>query len=121
MGTDKLAQPDGFEEASFPDVKCSGEPPDGLPSAEISLRICSGDENLREAVANLPAMFRFAMVLSYLDGFSNGEIAKMIGVEPQAIESLLRRGHGILREAFFEYLKSDDNLDTATDRAAAKG
>ena len=62
------------------------------------------------------------MILSYLEGFSNREIADLAGVQPQAIESLLNRGRGLLREELFAHLMDeDDSLDTAADRVGGTG
>jgi RNA polymerase sigma-70 factor (ECF subfamily) len=79
------------------------------------------DVNYLAAFAGLPAAFRSVMILSYLEGFSNGEIAKLAGVQPQTVEISLDRGRGFLREELFTYLMDDDNLDLVEDREAATG
>ena len=79
------------------------------------------DVNYLAAFAGLPAAFRSVMILSYLEGFSNGEIAKLAGVQPHTVEISLDRGRGFLREELFTYLMDDVNFDTVGDREAATG
>jgi len=57
-----------------------------------------------DAIAGLPEVFRSAMILSFLEGFSNTEIAGLAGVPPHAIDTLLERGREIIREELFAYL-----------------
>jgi len=71
------------------------------------------DADYYKSIAGLPAVFRYAMTLSYLEGFSNKKIADLVGVKPQAIESLLKRGRGILRERLLAQLVGDGGTDTA--------
>jgi RNA polymerase sigma-70 factor (ECF subfamily) len=79
------------------------------------------DVNYFTAIAGLPAVFRSAMILSYLEGFSYSEIADLAGVQPHAIESLLNRGREFLREELFAHLLGSDSLETVADRTVAAG
>jgi RNA polymerase sigma factor (sigma-70 family) len=79
------------------------------------------DVSYFRAIASLPTVFRSAMILSYLEGFSNKQIANLAGVQPHAIESLLNRGRALLREEFFAHLTGDDSLDTFVKRAKVSG
>ena len=79
------------------------------------------DVNYFTAIASLPAVFRSAMILSYLEGFSYREIANLAGVQPHAIESLLNRGREFLREELFAHLMGSDSLETVADRTVATG
>lgn len=74
-----------------------------------------------QAIAGLPAVFRSAMILSYLEGFSIKEISDLTTIQPHAVESHLDRGRGFLREELFAHLMGDDYLNTVTDRMAASG
>lgn len=69
-------------------------------------------------IVGLPAVFRSAMILSYIEGFSNEEIAGMAGVQAHTIESLLIRGCGLLREELFELLTGTRSFDTQEDSEA---
>jgi len=79
------------------------------------------DVDYFEAFAALPAVYRSAMILSYLEGFSNDEIADLAGVQPYTIDSLLNRGRGLLRKELFAHLMGDNCLDTVANRVAAAG
>jgi len=74
-----------------------------------------------KAVAGLPRVYRSAMILSYLEGFTHREIAGLAGVKPHAVESLLNRGRRFLREELFSHLVGNGNLENFTDQAKASG
>jgi len=127
---------DGFMQRSRPHVPHSGNNVDEkpgenarpCPTTTINNREDSfltgesqEESGLIEAFAGLPLKFRTAMILSYLEGFSNQQIANLAGVQPHAIESLLNRGREFLREELFAYLISHKSLDTVADREAASG
>jgi len=76
------------------------------------------DVNYFEAFAGLPAVCRSAMILSYLEGFSNAEIADLAHVRPPAVESILHRGRTFIREELFAHLMGDDCIDAVADREA---
>ena len=97
-----------------------------FPEATINSRQPSflfGDSNedldYFKAIASLPAVFRSAMILSCLEGFSNREIAELAGVESQAVESLLNRGRKFLREELFVPLMGKKDFEKDSRREAA--
>lgn len=55
-------------------------------------------ELLEQAVAKLPDQQRIAIVLSYNENLSNGEIADIMETTISAVESLLKRGRQKLRQ-----------------------
>jgi len=127
---------DGFMQRARPHVPNSGNNVDENPGENA--RPCptttinnredffltgeSQDESgLIEAFAGLPMKFRTAMILSYLEGFSNRQIAYLAGAQPHAIESMLKRGRELLREELFTYLISHKSFDKIADREAASG
>lgn len=77
------------------------------------------DSGYFEAIAGLPAVCRSAMILSYLEGFSNKEIADLGGVNPHTIESALSQGRSFIREELFEHLMGSVNPNSGADRKAA--
>jgi RNA polymerase sigma-70 factor, ECF subfamily len=77
--------------------------------------------NYFEAVASLPAMCRSAMILSYVEGFTNKEIADLAGVHPHAVESILDRGRKFMREELFAYFMDNDGSDMVAVQGAASG
>ncbi len=64
------------------------------------------DEYVRyeRAIRRLPSVFQSAMILSYIEGRSNTEIAVSAGVRPHKIASLLRQGLGLIRKEYFAYV-----------------
>jgi RNA polymerase sigma factor (sigma-70 family) len=68
------------------------------------------DVNYFKAFVKLPTAFRSAIILSYLEGFSSKEIAKLAGVQTHAIELLLSRGRELLQEELFAYLIGNGGL-----------
>jgi DNA-directed RNA polymerase specialized sigma24 family protein len=74
---------------------CSRDHPD---TADVDDRDMK--QYLNKAIANMPSMFRSTMILSYLEGFSNAEIAALAGVAPLTIGGLLDRGSSLLQSEF---------------------
>ena len=76
----------------------------GYAGREIRLNDDPWDGQCPEAIAHLPAAYRSAMILSNLEGFSTEEIARLAGVRPHAIHSLLLRGRELVLEELLEDL-----------------
>ncbi len=53
---------------------------------------------LETAMQRLPEQQRVAVILSYHENMSNGEIAEVMNTTVAAVESLLKRGRQQLRE-----------------------
>lgn len=68
------------------------EPLDEAPSAERVLQDKGRALALKEALAALPERQREAVVLRHLEGFSNPEIADVLEITTEAVESLTARG-----------------------------
>ena len=99
-----------------------------FPETSISSRqpsFLSGESNedldYFKAIASLPAVFRSAMILSCLEGFSNREIAELAGVDSQNVESLLNRGRKFLREELFAHLMGKEDFEKESEQEAATG
>lgn len=60
-------------------------------------------ESVQRAVAALPERQRHALQLSHYDGLSNPEIAEVLGVGVEAVESLLSRARRQLRSRLAEH------------------
>jgi hypothetical protein len=71
-----------------------------------SLRLTkSGQEAVRlmqEAIGRLPMEYRLVLILSYLEGFPQEEIADLAGVEPQAVAAMLQRGRELIQSESVE-------------------
>ena len=59
-----------------------------------------GDERAVQALAQLPAAQRAALVLRHLDGLSVPEVARTLERSVEAVESLLARGRASFRRAY---------------------
>jgi RNA polymerase sigma-70 factor (ECF subfamily) len=76
------------------------------------------DNSYLKAIAGLPPVFRSAMILSYLEGFSLSEIADLAGIPPHVIGSLLNRGRRLIHEELFEHLIGEEGLEQEKDRVS---
>jgi len=75
------------------------DPPDAAPDPETRLTQPARLAALDAALARLPERQRQAVVLRHIEGFSNPEIAAMLGVGVAAVESLTARGKRALSAA----------------------
>lgn len=75
------------------------EPADDGPGAEARLQAAARLSALDAALAVLPDRQRQAVVLRHIEGFSNPEIAEVLGIGVEAVESLTARGKRALTAA----------------------
>lgn len=68
------------------------EPPDPAPGALAALIAADRAAALEAALAALPERQRQAVVLRHLEGLANPEIAEIMGIGVEAVESLTARG-----------------------------
>jgi RNA polymerase sigma-70 factor (ECF subfamily) len=68
------------------------EPPDDTPGAEAGLQQAARATALDQALLQLPDRQRQAVVLRHLQGLSNPEIAEVMDMSVEAVESLTARG-----------------------------
>ena len=65
------------------------------------------DDDIKNAIKDLPEDFRIVVVLSFLEGFSYQEIAEITGLQIGTVKSRLHRGRKLLQKSLFDYaLKS---------------
>ena len=74
------------------------EPVDGKPDAFNAMQRDEVTRLLETAMQRLPEQQRVAVILSYHENMSNGEIAEVMSTTVAAVESLLKRGRQQLRE-----------------------
>lgn len=86
-----VAWPEGFDPA---------DPASG--AAETGMQDAARAAALRAALAALPARQRIAIALRDLDERSNPEIAEVLEISVEAVESLLSRGRRALKAALFD-------------------
>lgn len=58
------------------------------------------DYGIIEALMTLPEKFRLVMVLHYVEEYSVGQIAAIIGKTPSAVKMRLQKGREMLKEAY---------------------
>ncbi len=63
------------------------------------------DDEITSAMNSLPEDFRFAVILSDLEGFSYREIAEILNCPIGTVMSRLYRGRSLLRNRLYEYAR----------------
>ena len=71
---------------------------DSKPDASSVIERAEMNDLLEAAMLRLPEQQRLAVILSYHENMSNGEIAEVMDTTIAAVESLLKRGRQQLRE-----------------------
>mgnify|MGYP001792292669 CR=1 FL=1 len=74
------------------DIEAAPEVADDAPSADQALISQARAEALTGALANLPDRQRQAVVLRHIEGLQNPEIAEIMDISVEAVESLTARG-----------------------------
>ncbi|SMX33140.1 ECF RNA polymerase sigma factor SigE [Actibacterium lipolyticum] len=81
------------------DIDSIAEPEDDAPGAEAQLQAASRAKALEEALQTLPERQRQAVVLRHIEGLGNPEIAEVLEISVEAVESLTARGKRMLTAA----------------------
>ncbi len=84
--TDRLRKTRGVALDAVP------EPEDDAPGAEAGLQEAARAEALQQALDALPERQKQAVVLRHIEGLSNPEIAQIMDIGVEAVESLTARG-----------------------------
>jgi RNA polymerase sigma-70 factor (ECF subfamily) len=74
-------------------------------SAEDQLLELFTDDEVKNALEELPDMFRLPVLLSDVDGFSYKEIAEMLDVPIGTVMSRLHRGRKMMQKLLYAYAK----------------
>jgi RNA polymerase sigma-70 factor (ECF subfamily) len=61
------------------------------------------DDDIKNAINDLPEDFRIVVVLSFLEGFSYQEIAEITGLQIGTVKSRLHRGRKLLQKSLLDY------------------
>jgi len=75
------------------------------PSAETTVIEALPDQDVQDALAELPEQFRTAVMLADVDGFSYKEIADIMGVPIGTVMSRLHRGRKALEKALWNKVR----------------
>ncbi len=81
------------------DAEDAAEPVDGAPSVDSKLQDRARSTALYAALATLPDRQRQAVVLRHIEGLANPEIAEIMNIGVEAVESLTARGKRALAKA----------------------
>jgi RNA polymerase sigma-70 factor (ECF subfamily) len=90
---------DRLRKRKTPDVALDSvpEPADNAPGAVQQMTEAARAEALQEALHQLPDRQREAVVLRHLEGLANPEIARILDISTEAVESLTARGKRALK------------------------
>jgi RNA polymerase sigma-70 factor (ECF subfamily) len=80
-------------------------------SAEDQLLELFTDDEVKNALEELPDMFRLPVLLSDVDGFSYKEIAEMLDVPIGTVMSRLHRGRKMMQKLLYAYAKERGLVD----------
>ena len=74
-------------------------------SAEDQMLELFTDDEVKNALEELPETFRLPVLLSDVDGFSYKEIAEMLDIPLGTVMSRLHRGRKLMQKMLYEYAK----------------
>ena len=80
-------------------------------SAEDQMLELFTDEEVKNAIEELPETFRIPVLLSDVEGFSYKEIAEMLDVPIGTVMSRLHRGRKAMQKMLYEYAKERGLVD----------
>jgi RNA polymerase sigma-70 factor, ECF subfamily len=93
--------------APWVELEAAGDIVDPTPGASEQAEQSERERQVAEAIAKLPDRQRVAIVLTYNEGMSNGEVAEALGTSVSAVETLLVRGKQNLRRALNDVIDED--------------
>ncbi|MFM1791460.1 MAG: polymerase subfamily sigma factor [Actinomycetota bacterium] len=82
-------------------------------SAEDQMMELFTDDEVKNAIEELPEAFRMPLLLSDVDGFSYKEIAEMLDVPIGTVMSRLHRGRKAMQKRLYEFAKERGLVDEA--------
>ncbi|MEM9350610.1 MAG: RNA polymerase sigma factor [Pseudomonadota bacterium] len=90
---------DRLRKVKHGDLDDAPEVPDGAPSADQKMIAQARADALNRALSELPERQREAVVLRHIEGLTNPEIAEVMDISVEAVESLTARGKRSLAQA----------------------
>lgn len=83
------------------------------PEEEMFNRIL--DDDVKNAIAELPEDYRLVVVLSFVEGFSYQEIADIVDLQLGTVKSRLHRGRKLLQKKLYDYAVKNGYLRNKTE------
>jgi RNA polymerase sigma-70 factor (ECF subfamily) len=71
------------------------------PEEELFAKIL--DDDVKNAIAELPEDYRLVVMLSLVEGFSYQEIADIVDLQLGTVKSRLHRGRKLLQKSLYDY------------------
>ncbi|MGC1894957.1 MAG: RNA polymerase sigma factor [Pseudolabrys sp.] len=93
--------------ARWVDLDAAGEVVDPAPRADEKAESNEREQMLTAAIDKLPARQRSAIMLTYVEGMSNAQVAEVLGTSVSAVETLLIRGKQNLRRTLGGVIDKD--------------
>ncbi len=93
--------------APWVELEAAGDIVDPAPDAGEQAERGERERMVADAIAKLPDRQRVAIVLTYNEGMSNGQVAEALGTSVSAVETLLVRGKQNLRRALNDVIDED--------------
>ncbi|MGB8069845.1 MAG: RNA polymerase sigma factor [Pseudolabrys sp.] len=93
--------------ARWVDLDAAGEVVDPAPRADEKAESNEREQMLTAAIDRLPARQRSAIMLTYVEGMSNAQVAEVLGTSVSAVETLLIRGKQNLRRTLGGVIDKD--------------
>ena len=87
-------------------------------SAEDTLMELLTDDEVKQALEDLPENFRLPVLLADVEGFSYREIAEMLDIPIGTVMSRLHRGRKAMQKALYDYAHARGLAASATDQTA---
>jgi RNA polymerase sigma-70 factor (ECF subfamily) len=84
--------------------------------AEVEVLERLTDDEVKDALADLPEQFRMAVYLADVEGFSYAEIAEIMDSPIGTVMSRLHRGRAALQKALYDYAVDRGLVPAAADR-----
>ena len=72
-------------------------------SAEVQLIDMTADDDVKQALDDLPEAFRLAVLLADVEGFAYKEIAEILDIPVGTVMSRLHRGRKAMQKALYDY------------------
>ena len=88
-----------------------GPSPDEGPSPEEAAEKAEVSRQVRRAVDGLPRGQRDAVLMHYIAGLNQSEVAELLGIQPGAVKARLHKARGSLRRRLWRLWKEETEME----------